>query len=70
MDWVRYLNDPPSTEWGRRRAANEHPDPYHVRYFQVDNEPMNNGFTPERYAAIVNVYGSRLRAPTAKAAPT
>ena len=22
---------------------------------------MNNGFTPERYAAIVNLYGSRLR---------
>ena len=52
------------------RVANEHPDPYHVRYFQIDNEPMNNGFTPERYAAIVNVYGSRMRALTAKAAPT
>jgi alpha-L-arabinofuranosidase len=60
--WVRYLNDPPSTEWGRRRAANEHPEPYGVRYFQIDNEPMNNGFTPEAYAAIVNAYGSRLRA--------
>ena len=23
---------------------------------------MNNGFTPEKYAEIVNVYGSRLRA--------
>jgi len=62
MDWVRYLNDPPSTEWGGRRAANGHPQPYGVRYFQIDNEPMNNGFTPERYAEIVNVYGSRLRA--------
>lgn len=62
LDWVRYLNDPPSTEWGKRRAANGHPEPYGVRYFQIDNEPMNNGFTPERYAAIVNVYGSRLRA--------
>lgn len=61
LDWVRYLNDPPSTEWGRRRAANGHPEPYGVRYFQIDNEPMNNGFTPERYAAIVNAYGSRLR---------
>jgi alpha-L-arabinofuranosidase len=68
MDWVRYLNDPPSTEWGRRRAANGHPEPYGVRYFQIDNEPMNNGFTPERYAEIVNTYGSRLRslAPNAR----
>lgn len=61
MDWVRYLNDPPTTEWGKVRAANGHSEPYGVRYFQIDNEPMNNGFTPERYAEIVNVYGSRLR---------
>jgi alpha-L-arabinofuranosidase len=62
MDWVRYLNDPPTTEWGVRRAANGHPKPYGVRYFQIDNEPMNHGLTPEQYAEIVNVYGARLRA--------
>ena len=61
MDWVQYLNDPPSTEWGERRASNGHPEPYGVTLFQIDNEPMNNGFTPESYAEIVNVYGSRLR---------
>ncbi len=27
MDWVHYLNDPPTTEWGRRRAANGHRSP-------------------------------------------
>jgi alpha-L-arabinofuranosidase len=62
MDWVHYLNDPPATEWGRLRASNGHPEPYGVRHFQIDNEPMNNGFTPEKYAEIVNVYGARLRA--------
>jgi alpha-N-arabinofuranosidase len=62
MDWVHYLNDPPTTEWGRMRASNGHPEPYGVKFFQIDNEPMSNGFTPEQYAAIVNVYGSRLRA--------
>jgi alpha-N-arabinofuranosidase len=61
MDWVRYLNDPPTTEQGRRRAANGHPEPYGVRLFQIDNEPMNNGFTAERYAEVVNLYGARLR---------
>ena len=68
MDWVHYLNDPPTTEWGQKRAANGHPEPYGVKLFQIDNEPMNNGFTPESYAAIVNAYGSRLRkiAPNAK----
>jgi alpha-N-arabinofuranosidase len=58
---VQYVNDPPTTTWGQRRARNGHPEPYGVRYFQIDNEPMNNGLTPERYAAIVNLYGSRLR---------
>jgi alpha-N-arabinofuranosidase len=61
MDWVHYLNDLPTTEWGRMRAANGHPEPYGVRFFQIDNEPMNNGFTPESYAASVKLYGSRLR---------
>ena len=61
MDWVHYLNDPPSTEWGRMRASNGHREPYGVRLFQIDNEPMNHGLTPEKYAEIVNVYGSRLR---------
>ncbi len=68
MDWVHYLNDPPATEWGKKRAANGHVQPYRVRYFQIDNEPMNHSLTPEKYAEIVNVYGSRLRkiAPEAK----
>lgn len=61
MDWVRYLNDPPSTKWGARRAANGHTAPYGVKLFQIDNEPMNNGFTPDTYAEIVNVYGKQLR---------
>ena len=62
MDWVHYLNDPPTTDLGRLRAANGHAEPYGVGYFQIDNEPMNNGFTPETYAEVVNVYGSQLRA--------
>ncbi len=61
MNWVHYVNDAATTTWGQLRARNGHPEPYGVRYFQIDNEPMNNGFTPERYAAIVDLYGSRLR---------
>jgi len=62
LEWVHYLVDPPTTEWGRRRAANGHPEPYLVPYIQIDNEPMNHGLSPESYAAIVNLYGPRLRA--------
>ncbi len=68
MDWIRYLNDPPTTEMGKIRAANGHVEPYAVKLFQIDNEPMNNGFTPEAYAEIVNLYGGEIRkiAPDAK----
>ncbi|HWA36142.1 MAG TPA: carbohydrate binding domain-containing protein, partial [Cyclobacteriaceae bacterium] len=61
MDWVHYLIDPPSTELGKLRATNGHPDPYTIPYFQIDNEPMNHKLTPEQYAEIVNVYGRELR---------
>jgi alpha-L-arabinofuranosidase len=61
MDWVRYLNDAPTTEMGKMRAANGHAAPYGVTLFQIDNEPMNNGFTAEAYAEIVNLYGSEIR---------
>jgi alpha-N-arabinofuranosidase len=62
LEWIHYLVDPPTTEWGRRRAANGHPEPYRVPYIQIDNEPMNHGLSPEAYAAIVNLYVPRLRA--------
>lgn len=68
LDWIHYVNDPPTTPMGKLRAENGHPEPYNVKLFQIDNEPMNNGFTPESYADIVNAYGPRIRevAPTAK----
>ena len=61
MEWVHYLLDPATTEWGKLRAANGHPEPYGVKYFQIDNEPMNHKLTPDQYADIVNIYGSELR---------
>ncbi|HVZ66568.1 MAG TPA: alpha-N-arabinofuranosidase [Lacunisphaera sp.] len=62
MDWVHYLLDPPTTEWGRLRATNGHAEPYRVPYIQIDNEPMNHGLSAAGYAEIVNLYGRRLRA--------
>ncbi len=36
--WVAYCNDPPDTDPGARRAANGHPDPYHVKIWGLGNE--------------------------------
>ena len=62
MNWVHYLVDPPTTAWGKIRSDNGHPQPYRIPYIQIDNEPMNNQQSADDYAAIVNIYGSRLRA--------
>lgn len=36
---VEYLNGPASSTWGARRAANGHPEPYGVKYWNIGNEP-------------------------------
>ena len=41
---VEYLNGPPNSEWGRRRAANGRPEPYGVKYFQIGNEIEASGY--------------------------
>ena len=37
-DLVEYCNGGPETTWGAKRAANGHPSPYRVKYWQVGNE--------------------------------
>ena len=37
---VEYLNGPATSEWGAKRAANGHPQPYAVRYWNIGNEPF------------------------------
>ncbi|HEX8773895.1 MAG TPA: alpha-L-arabinofuranosidase C-terminal domain-containing protein [Pyrinomonadaceae bacterium] len=36
--WVEYCNGAPSTKYGAMRAANGHPSPYNVRYWEIGNE--------------------------------
>ena len=36
---VEYLNGSPTSEWGAKRAANGHPQPYAVKYWDIGNEP-------------------------------
>jgi alpha-N-arabinofuranosidase len=37
-DLVEYCNGGADTAWGAKRAANGHPAPYHVKYWQIGNE--------------------------------
>ena len=36
---VEYLNGPATSEWGAKRAANGHPQPYGIKYWNIGNEP-------------------------------
>lgn len=36
---VEYLNGPATSEWGAKRAANGHPEPYGVKFWNIGNEP-------------------------------
>jgi len=46
-DLVEYLNGPITSKWGRRRAANGHPQPYAVRYIEIGNEEAISGNVEE-----------------------
>jgi alpha-L-arabinofuranosidase len=37
-DFVEYVNGPINSEWGRQRARDGHPEPYHLRYMELGNE--------------------------------
>ena len=36
---VEYINGPATSTWGARRAANGHPEPYRVKFWNIGNEP-------------------------------
>jgi alpha-N-arabinofuranosidase len=36
--WLEYCNGPATSTWGAVRAANGHPEPYNVKYWEMGNE--------------------------------
>lgn len=46
---VEYLNAPADVGYGRLRALDGHPEPFGVRYFECDNEPIRK-WTAVQYA--------------------
>ena len=41
LDWFEYVNGPAETKYGALRAANGHPEPYHVQYWGIGNTDEN-----------------------------
>jgi len=57
---VRYCNAPATDEWGAKRAANGHPEPYNVKYWEIDNEMWEMGI--DRYEKCVREFSEAMRA--------
>jgi alpha-N-arabinofuranosidase len=69
---VEYANGAVTTPMGRLRAANGHPEPYHVKFWGVGNEPWGEwqlGFMPvAQWELKHNMFAKAMRAvdPTIK----
>ncbi|MBO5812450.1 MAG: alpha-L-arabinofuranosidase, partial [Bacteroidaceae bacterium] len=59
VDWVAYCNEPATGKWGSIRAANGHPEPYNVKYWEIDNEMWEMGI--EKYEACVREFSTAMR---------
>ncbi len=57
MEEVEYMNGPVTTRLGAERARNGHPAPYHVKFWNIGNEPWGTfqlGYTPLKYFVLKN----------------
>ncbi|MBN1817827.1 MAG: DUF1080 domain-containing protein [Sedimentisphaerales bacterium] len=59
LDWIEYCNGPADSKWGKIRAANGHPEPYNVAYWEIDNETWGMGV--ENYIAAVKKFAPAMR---------
>jgi alpha-L-arabinofuranosidase len=63
---VEYMNGALSTYMGAKRAKNGHPEPYHVKFWNIGNEPWGSwqlGRTDEKYYMIKhNEFAKAMRA--------
>ena len=64
--WVEYCNGPASSRQGAMRAANGHPEPYRVKYWELGNEIWGNWVRghsdAETYARNAVRYAEAMRA--------
>ncbi len=58
-DWLEYCNGPVTSKWGKVRARNGHPQPYNVKYWEIDNEAWPIG--ADAYVSIFNEFAAAMR---------
>lgn len=68
LDWMEYCNGDTGTTWGALRAANGHPKPYNVTYWEIDNETWSTswGGGITNYIAKVQLFAPEMQAKAAE----
>ncbi len=59
LEWIEYCNGPADSTWGKVRAAHGHPEPYKVKYWEIDNETWH--MRAEAYADLVKRFAPAMR---------
>jgi len=59
LDLVEYANGPADSEWGSKRAAAGHPEPFGLKYLGVGNEDVISDVFKERYRMINDAVKAR-----------
>src|ERR1035437_788333 len=59
VDLVAYCNGPPDSAWGKIRAQNGHPEPYRVKYWEIDNEI--SGMPATDYIEVLGQFAPAMR---------
>ena len=52
LDLIEYANGPATSEWGTKRAAAGHPEPFNLKYIGIGNEDMITEVFKERFNKI------------------
>jgi alpha-N-arabinofuranosidase len=58
-EWVEYCNGSTNRPWGRVRAAHGHPEPYRIKYWEIDNEVWK--VPASAYVSIVRQFAAAMK---------
>ena len=62
VEWVEYCNGPATSKWGAVRAKNGHPEPYGIKYFELDNEVHWQSTPSDTYVKMIKEVVPRMKA--------
>ena len=62
VEWVEYCNGPATSKWGAVRAQNGHPEPYGIKFFELDNEVHWKSTPADVYIRMIKEVVPRMKA--------